>query len=251
MSSTGLNTITISRFQSHVKEFERLDDSIGYDEKTFSRSLRTEDQGQTSYSPSAIQRCCSTWQWYCVVSSTRKQPRSFNRSLIYWEMLFRSLQLATRVAFHDHLLPVCLPPPDMKELIAGTNCTVIGWGKKEDKNCEYLFLGMWESGWGSSKKSRKNLYCFSSRRKFYEKWKKKGTLRSAKLFCLFTMTGIQFPFEFLPRSTHSMLEFSFYSVEETLENVDEQTVMCECFSDMWRWGGELPYINIFSLSCFV
>lgn len=49
---------------------------------------------------------------------------------------FAVFQLATRVAFHDHLLPVCLPPPNMKELIAGTNCTVIGWGKKEDKNCE-------------------------------------------------------------------------------------------------------------------
>ncbi|KAG5677344.1 hypothetical protein PVAND_007109 [Polypedilum vanderplanki] len=31
-------------------------------------------------------------------------------------------QLATRVAFHDHLLPVCLPP------------NIIGWGKREDKN---------------------------------------------------------------------------------------------------------------------
>lgn len=58
--------------------------------------------------------------------------------LIFIETRFVSLflQLATRVAFHDHLLPVCLPPPDMKELVAGTNCTVIGWGKKEDKNCE-------------------------------------------------------------------------------------------------------------------
>lgn len=175
MSSRGLNTITISRFQSHVKEFERLDDSIGYDEKTFSRSLRTEDQGQTSYSPSAIQRCCSTWQWYCVVSSTRKQPRSFNRSLIYWEMLFRSLQLATRVAFHDHLLPVCLPPPDMKELIAGTNCTVIGWGKKEDKNCEYLFLGM-----GELKKISEKLILFFIEKKILWKMEKKGNLKKRK-----------------------------------------------------------------------
>lgn len=171
MSSTGLNTITISRFQSHVKEFERLDDSIGYDEKTFSRSLRTEDQGQTSYSPSAIQRCCSTWQWYCVVSSTRKQPGSFNRSLIYWEMLFRSLQLATRVAFHDHLLPVCLPPPDMKELIAGTNCTVIGWGKKEDKNCEYLFPV--EVGMGELKKISEKLILFFIEKKILWKMEKR------------------------------------------------------------------------------
>lgn len=52
---------------------------------------------------------------------------------------FSIVQLATRVAFHDHLLPVCLPPTDMKELVAGTNCTVIGWGKKEDKNCEFVW----------------------------------------------------------------------------------------------------------------
>jgi hypothetical protein len=25
----------------------------------------------------------------------------------------------------------------MKELEAGINCVVIGWGKREDKNCEY------------------------------------------------------------------------------------------------------------------
>ncbi|KAL1492648.1 hypothetical protein ABEB36_010876 [Hypothenemus hampei] len=40
-------------------------------------------------------------------------------------------QLSNRVTFHEHLLPVCLPKPN-KELKPGTNCTVIGWGKKED-----------------------------------------------------------------------------------------------------------------------
>ncbi|EDW79846.1 uncharacterized protein Dwil_GK18003 [Drosophila willistoni] len=43
-------------------------------------------------------------------------------------------QLATRVAFHEHLLPVCLPPPTIKNLSPGTLCTVIGWGKREDKD---------------------------------------------------------------------------------------------------------------------
>ncbi|XP_037034832.1 atrial natriuretic peptide-converting enzyme isoform X2 [Bradysia coprophila] len=42
-------------------------------------------------------------------------------------------QLESRVAFHEHLLPVCLPPSGMKELKPGTSCTVIGWGKKELK----------------------------------------------------------------------------------------------------------------------
>lgn len=42
-------------------------------------------------------------------------------------------QLSKRVAFHEHLLPVCLPPPGLEELKPGTVCTVIGWGKKEDK----------------------------------------------------------------------------------------------------------------------
>ncbi|XP_037953318.1 uncharacterized protein LOC119683609 isoform X2 [Teleopsis dalmanni] len=43
-------------------------------------------------------------------------------------------QLATRVAFHEHLLPVCLPPPGLKQLKPGQLCTVIGWGKREDKD---------------------------------------------------------------------------------------------------------------------
>ncbi|KAH8372887.1 hypothetical protein KR009_007281 [Drosophila setifemur] len=43
-------------------------------------------------------------------------------------------QLATRVSFHEHLLPVCLPPPNVRNLHSGTLCTVIGWGKREDKD---------------------------------------------------------------------------------------------------------------------
>lgn len=47
-------------------------------------------------------------------------------------------QLKTRVKFHEHLLPVCLPPAN-HELVPGTPCTVIGWGKKEDKDGKYTF----------------------------------------------------------------------------------------------------------------
>ncbi|BFG03364.1 uncharacterized protein DMAD_02643 [Drosophila madeirensis] len=43
-------------------------------------------------------------------------------------------QLATRVSFHEHLLPVCLPPPSVRNLHSGTLCTVIGWGKREEKD---------------------------------------------------------------------------------------------------------------------
>uniref|UniRef100_A0A1I8PRA4 Uncharacterized protein n=1 Tax=Stomoxys calcitrans TaxID=35570 RepID=A0A1I8PRA4_STOCA len=43
-------------------------------------------------------------------------------------------QLAKRVSFHEHLLPVCLPPPNMKKLIPDSMCTVIGWGKRRDKD---------------------------------------------------------------------------------------------------------------------
>ncbi|ALC42037.1 Corin [Drosophila busckii] len=43
-------------------------------------------------------------------------------------------QLATRVTFHEHLLPVCLPPPSVKNLRPEQLCTVIGWGKREDKD---------------------------------------------------------------------------------------------------------------------
>lgn len=53
-------------------------------------------------------------------------------------------QLSSRVTFHEHLLPVCLPPAN-KELVPGTVCTVIGWGKKEDtgsKPLHYSFDNM-------------------------------------------------------------------------------------------------------------
>ncbi|XP_050314425.1 atrial natriuretic peptide-converting enzyme isoform X2 [Anthonomus grandis grandis] len=40
-------------------------------------------------------------------------------------------QLAHRVTYHEHLLPVCLPKPT-QTLEPGTICTVIGWGKRED-----------------------------------------------------------------------------------------------------------------------
>ncbi|XP_054267940.1 atrial natriuretic peptide-converting enzyme-like isoform X2 [Macrosteles quadrilineatus] len=42
-------------------------------------------------------------------------------------------QLATRVTFHEHLLPVCLPEANFK-LKEGRMCTVIGWGKREDSD---------------------------------------------------------------------------------------------------------------------
>lgn len=54
-----------------------------------------------------------------------------NIYLFMFFFLFFSEQLATRVAFHDHLLPVCLPPQGMKELEENTKCIVIGWGKKQ------------------------------------------------------------------------------------------------------------------------
>lgn len=46
-------------------------------------------------------------------------------------------QLSVRVRFHEHLSPVCLPPANM-ELLPGTVCTVIGWGKKEDTGSKIM-----------------------------------------------------------------------------------------------------------------
>ncbi|XKL62833.1 hypothetical protein PGB90_002666 [Kerria lacca] len=40
-------------------------------------------------------------------------------------------QLKERVKFHDHLLPVCMPH-GITQLEPPRNCTVIGWGKRED-----------------------------------------------------------------------------------------------------------------------
>ncbi|XP_050669834.1 atrial natriuretic peptide-converting enzyme-like [Leptidea sinapis] len=42
-------------------------------------------------------------------------------------------QLAVRVRYHEHLSPVCLPPA-RRALQPGTLCTVIGWGKRTDKD---------------------------------------------------------------------------------------------------------------------
>ncbi|CAH2050960.1 unnamed protein product, partial [Iphiclides podalirius] len=42
-------------------------------------------------------------------------------------------QLAVRVRYHEQLSPVCLPPPK-RTLEPGTLCTVIGWGKRDDKD---------------------------------------------------------------------------------------------------------------------
>ena len=47
------------------------------------------------------------------------------------------LQLEHRVEFHDHLRPVCLPKAET-DLKPGTNCTVIGWGKKEDNESKFF-----------------------------------------------------------------------------------------------------------------
>ncbi|CAK1602577.1 unnamed protein product [Parnassius mnemosyne] len=42
-------------------------------------------------------------------------------------------QLAVRVRYHEQLSPVCLPPAQ-RSLEPGTLCTVIGWGKRDDKD---------------------------------------------------------------------------------------------------------------------
>ena len=57
-------------------------------------------------------------------------------------LVFCWMQLEKKVKFHDHLVPVCLPSKDYV-LEPGTNCTVIGWGKRENnsKSCE-------SSAWG-------------------------------------------------------------------------------------------------------
>lgn len=48
-------------------------------------------------------------------------------------------QLAVRVRYHEQLSPVCLPPAE-RALAPGTLCTVIGWGKRDDKDSQYITL---------------------------------------------------------------------------------------------------------------
>ncbi|XP_054739708.1 uncharacterized protein LOC129245529 isoform X2 [Anastrepha obliqua] len=60
-------------------------------------------------------------------------PHPHYNTLITHDNDIALFQLATRVAFHEHLLPVCLPPPGIK-LKPDQMCTVIGWGKRENKD---------------------------------------------------------------------------------------------------------------------
>uniref|UniRef100_A0A1B0C9Z5 Putative trypsin-like serine protease n=1 Tax=Lutzomyia longipalpis TaxID=7200 RepID=A0A1B0C9Z5_LUTLO len=69
------------------------------------------------------------------VKIRRVIPHPLYNSFVAHDNDIALFQLSTRVAFHEHLLPVCLPPP-LKEIKPGTNCTVIGWGKKEDKSTQ-------------------------------------------------------------------------------------------------------------------
>ena len=66
-----------------------------------------------------------------------KHP-SFNSANLYGNDI-ALLKLDHPVDFDEFLRPVCLPPPDIKELEPDTRCTVIGWGKSShDDNTDYL-----------------------------------------------------------------------------------------------------------------
>jgi hypothetical protein len=73
----------------------------------------------------------------------------------------------------------------MKELVAGTNCTVIGWGKKEDKNCEFFDRNIFTFSFETFDALEKTI-------KFLPHSKLETSLLSP-----LTLTGIQFPFELL------------------------------------------------------
>uniref|UniRef100_A0A1B0D2D8 Uncharacterized protein n=1 Tax=Phlebotomus papatasi TaxID=29031 RepID=A0A1B0D2D8_PHLPP len=74
------------------------------------------------------------------VKVRRVIPHPLYNSFVAHDNDIALFQLSTRVAFHEYLLPVCLPPP-LKEIKPGTHCTVIGWGKKEDKNTQEFGIG--------------------------------------------------------------------------------------------------------------
>lgn len=83
---------------------------------------------------------------YVILIACRRSVNTFTTHITYpiwysavWKChLYFLLQLKSRVAFHEHLLPVCLPQPN-HELAPGTLCTVIGWGKREDKDGKYYY----------------------------------------------------------------------------------------------------------------
>lgn len=74
-----------------------------------------------------------TWPFfrYLIIKGIYLYFYRYNISIIYY------FQLEKRVQFHEHLRPVCLPTANT-QLIPGTLCTVIGWGKKNDTDSTYL-----------------------------------------------------------------------------------------------------------------
>lgn len=118
----------------------------------------------------------------------------------------------------------------MKELVAGTNCTVIGWGKKEDKNCE---LGKKVFIFCCAKNSTLNLHFFSLCSTFSRSLTGRGEKESGcdkkrkkklpkktneTLFCLFYIDRNSISVQILipPPSppSHSLEEFGFHSEEK-------------------------------------
>ncbi|XP_046809622.1 uncharacterized protein LOC111675906 [Lucilia cuprina] len=61
-------------------------------------------------------------------------PHPLYNTLITHDNDIALFKLAVRVVFHEYLSPVCLPPQTMKELKPDMMCTVIGWGKRRDKD---------------------------------------------------------------------------------------------------------------------
>lgn len=63
----------------------------------------------------------------------------FNPSAQMYSSDIALILLNQTVDFYEFLRPVCLPPENLKELLPGTYCTVVGWGKSiHDDSADYL-----------------------------------------------------------------------------------------------------------------
>lgn len=115
-----------------------MDDTVGDHQKALSHLSWPKAEGKESGTPSRVQfRLRSGQRRGSFPGIIKGTFAFFLRVLTCIFRIITNFQLEKRVQFHEHLRPVCLPTANT-QLIPGTLCTVIGWGKKNDTDSMYL-----------------------------------------------------------------------------------------------------------------
>lgn len=115
-----------------------MDDTVGDHQKALSHLSWPKAESKESGTPSRVQfRLRSGQRRGSFPGIIKGTFAFFLRVLTCIFRIITNFQLEKRVQFHEHLRPVCLPTANT-QLIPGTLCTVIGWGKKNDTDSMYL-----------------------------------------------------------------------------------------------------------------